>query len=309
MNERRKIMIVDDSLFHQAVLRRMLETIRADPSVPFTATYTIITAASGQEALQKARSEKPDLILLDIHMPGMSGFDVLSELKESPETKQISVIIVSGLSDDANEEKGFALGAVDYVTKPYKQSIVLARIKTHLKILEQMRLIEQLSMMDMLTNIPNRRCLDSRLSAEWGRAIRENTTLSILMIDIDHFKLFNDTYGHQQGDIVLQAVANTLNTATKRSADLAGRWGGEEFVVLLPNTLLEGALHIAEQIRKTIEYTQVPRLDHGKPLNVTVSVGAASKAPAAGDAVDELISHVDKALYTAKETGRNRVCF
>jgi diguanylate cyclase (GGDEF)-like protein len=231
-------------------------------------------------------------------MPDMSGFDVLSMLKETDNTNAIPVICITGLDSVENEEKGFILGAVDYITKPFHQSVVKARIATHLRIVEQMRIIEKLGLIDALTGIPNRRSFDSRLATEWSRAVREKSSLSMLIIDIDHFKNFNDSHGHQQGDIVLKRVAEIIKSTLKRPADFFARWGGEEFVALLPNTSSAGALKFAEAIRENIQNNS----------NVTASIGNSSIIPTPNDAIKDFIEHADKALYVAKASGRNRVC-
>ena len=305
--ERYKILIVDDSLFNQQTLYQILSSDRLDCAGALQPKFTLSVAKTGPEALEKAMNDKPDLILLDIVMPGMNGFEVLSTLKETDSTRDIPVIIITGLNSIEDEERGFALGAVDYVTKPFNKSLVKARIKTHLKIVEQMRLIEQISLIDALTNIPNRRYFDKQMNMEWARAIREQTPISLLMIDVDHFKIFNNTYGHQQGDVVLKTIAHIIKSSPKRPADIAARWGGEEFAVLLPNTSLNGALHIAEIIRKDIENTMIPSISDDTPLNVTASIGIASKTPAINDAVENFIGLADKALYAAKDAGRNKV--
>ena len=305
-----KVLVVDDSVFNQEALRRIL--VADEESAPESAPihYTILTAKNGNEALDVILTERPDLVLLDIIMPGMSGFEVLDKMHGFADAHKPPVIVISGLDDEEDEEKGFMLGAVDYITKPFKKSIVMARIRTHLKIVEQLRIIEELSTVDSLTGIPNRRGYNNHMAIEWGRAIRDNTPLGVLMIDIDKFKLFNDTYGHQQGDIVLQVVAKAIRDSLKRSSDMAARWGGEEFVVLLPNTEIAGALIVAEQVRGAIEAAQVPSLhEHDTHLSVTASIGAATVMPTADDAIADLIERSDKALYMAKETGRNRVCW
>ncbi len=294
--EEYKILIVDDSVMNLEVLSRILRP-GADGGGAGN-NYRVLIAKSGAAALEKATSEKPDLILMDIIMPGMNGFDVLHELKQSDITRHIPVIIITGLDGVADEERGFELGAVDYITKPFHTSLVRARVMTHLRIVEQMRIIERLSLTDTLTGLPNRRNFDNRLSVEWGRAIREGVALSMLMIDIDHFKRYNDTYGHQRGDIVLGVVAGAIQSHLKRAADLAARWGGEEFAVILPDTNAEGAQRVAEQIRRGIE---------SSPLGVTVSVGGATMIPAIENDADELLRQADAALYDAKESGRNRV--
>ena len=309
--EKYKILIADDSLFNREMLRRMLvpdETVSVDQE---SAQCTVITAVSGNEALEKAMAEKPDLILLDVIMPGMDGFEVLARLKKSDVLCNAPVIIISGLANEEDEEKGLLLGAVDYIAKPFKKAIVMARINTHLKIVGQMRLIERLSLSDSLTNIPNRRSFDNYFSNEWKRALREGNPLSLLMVDIDNFKQCNDRYGHQQGDEVLKKVSSELTSVLKRPADIAARWGGEEFAVLLPNTGLSGAGHVAEQIRLRIENTEVPNITLAggdSPLNVTVSVGVATTVPSLEVTTMHLVEQADRALYTAKKTGRNRVC-
>jgi diguanylate cyclase (GGDEF)-like protein len=162
-------------------------------------------------------------------------------------------------------------------------------------------------MMDQLTGIANRRNFDNRLRAEWGRAIRENIPISMLMLDVDHFKTYNDTHGHQQGDRALCLVAQTLAQTLKRTSDFAARWGGEEFAVLLPNTDSDGGVAIGEQIRKNIELAEVP-CDNGDVTKLAVSIGVKAHMPMPDSSIDEFISKADRALYHAKNTGRNRVC-
>ena len=302
-----KILVVDDSLLNQAVLRNILTSEAAAHRGAENAPYMIEVANAGPEGLEKAREMKPDLILLDIVMPGMNGFEVLAQLKESAETWSIPVIIITGLEDAENEEKGLVLGAVDYITKPFKEAVVLARIKNHRVIVEQMRMIEHQSLYDPLTNIMNRRSFDFQIDGLWSYAMRRQEPLSVIMLDIDHFKKFNDSYGHQLGDLVLQIVAKTIGSSLKRGSDQVFRWGGEEFTVLLPTTALEGALHVAESIRESIENVEIP-FEGGAPLRVTASLGVASIVPEAGDKSEDLIKKADDAMYSAKESGRNRVC-
>jgi diguanylate cyclase (GGDEF)-like protein len=162
-------------------------------------------------------------------------------------------------------------------------------------------------MRDQLTGIPNRRSFDNRLDLEWKRAAREKMPVSILMMDIDKFKNYNDTFGHQQGDVTLQAVANAIKQALKRSTDFAARWGGEEFVVLLPNTDTNGALLVAEKLRAAIENTAIPCADE-RGRRATISIGVSTHIPKSNSSIEDFISAADHALYKAKETGRNRVC-
>lgn len=306
-SDRFKILIVDDSLLNLEALRGILTSVDAVTGDAGEEIYTVFTANSGLEALEKVETEKPDLILLDIIMPGMDGFEVLARLKASAVTSPIPVIIITGLDREQDEERGFSLGAVEYITKPFKKSIVSARIKTHQKIVEQMRIIERMSLIDALTDMPNRRNFDNRISMEWKRSIREKTPISVLMIDIDRFKKFNDTYGHQNGDIALKSVACSIEAALNRPADFAARWGGEEFAVILPNTGLASAAMIAERIRSNVGNGEIPGIGDNPPLHVTVSIGASSIIPSVDSLVTDIIGQADKALYAAKEAGRNRV--
>jgi len=296
MNEEKlKILIVEDSKLNQEILRRILEK-----------NYTIILAENGAEALETVKTEHPDLILLDLILPGIDGFDVLTELKKCDSTHSIPIIIISGRSNPDDEVKGLKLGAVDYITKPFNEIVVQARIDTQVRILKQIRIIEEFGFIDTLTNIPNRRQFDQLLIREWNRAKRENLPISILMIDVDHFKMYNDTNGHQQGDVALQTVAGTIASSLKRKTDIAARWGGEEFSVLLPNTAIDGAMQVAEDIRKNIEAASIPCSADDTYHNVTISIGVAQMLPDETTTIANLILQADKALYKAKDTGRNR---
>jgi diguanylate cyclase (GGDEF)-like protein len=268
--------------------------------------YTIYTATSSQSAIEKAKECNPDLILLDIMMPDIDGYHALSELKECEETSKIPVIFITGLDSDEDEEKALSLHASDYITKPINPMIVKLRVRNQIQIVNQIRTIERLSLIDQLTSIPNRRCFDERLQMEWKRAKREQTPVSLLIIDLDKFKRINDTYGHQQGDIVLQVVAETLQHAFNRPADFAARWGGEEFIVLLPNTHLSGSMNVAEKIRTGVEKLEIPYYE-GVIIKLTVSIGVNSLIPEQNSSINAFISNADKALYAAKEAGRNKV--
>ena len=292
-----KILVIEDSKLNQEVLRRIL-----------ISEHEVILAQSGTEGLEMARNEHPDLILLDIVLPGMDGFEVLTELKKSDKTRTIPVIIISAMTKPDDEVKGLTLGAVDYITKPFHEIVVKTRVDTHLRILKQMRVIEKFGFIDTLTNIPNRRQFDRDIIREWNRGKRDEKPFSILMIDVDHFKMYNDTHGHQQGDVALQTVASAITTSLKRATDIAARWGGEEFAVLLPETDLNGALCVAEDIRKSVETAMIPGEDAELVHNVTISIGVAPIVPGDDTNIAEIIRRADEALYKAKDTGRNRVC-
>jgi diguanylate cyclase (GGDEF)-like protein len=295
-NGKYRVLVVDDEKSNLMVLHKILSP-----------EYTIFTAKSGGEGLRRAAADRPDLILLDIIMPDMDGFEVLKKLKESPDTFNIPVVFITGLDTEADEERGLLLGAVDYITKPFKNAIVIARVKTHIQIVRQIRMIERLGLVDPLTDIPNRRCFDDRLRTEWKRAIRDKKPIAFMMMDVDKFKAYNDTYGHPQGDVLLKTIAGIFASAARRPGDLAARLGGEEFGVLLPDTDLSGALEIAEDIRSRVESTRVPAAE-GKITAATISIGVVSLVPSKADSIEDLIAQADRCLYTAKKTGRNRIC-
>jgi len=291
-----RVIIIEDSKLNREVLYKILHK-----------DYAIIFAQDGVEALEKVRTERPDLILLDIVLPGIDGFDVLTELKKCEISQSIPVIIISGRSNPDDEVKGLELGAVDYITKPFHEIVVKARVETQVRILKQIRIIEKIGYIDNLTNIPNRHQFDQNLSSEWKRAKREGHPVSFIMIDIDHFKIYNDTHGHQQGDVALKTVASTIKSSLKRPADIVARWGGEEFSVLLPNTTIDGARHIAEDIRRNVETASILCFATDSYHNITVSLGVSQILPDNNNNMSNLISQADAALYMAKDMGRNRV--
>ncbi|GHT93443.1 hypothetical protein AGMMS49545_12750 [Betaproteobacteria bacterium] len=291
------ILIVDDEKTNLLALNKILSP-----------DYAISLAKSGALALALAQEIKPDLILLDIMMPDMNGFEVLAKLKDTEITAHIPVIFVTGLESEQDEEKGFLLGAVDYIKKPFRGTIVKARVNTHLQIVRQMRIIENHSLTDALTGLPNRRRFDAHIRTEWRRAIRDKTPISFLMMDIDNFKTYNDTYGHPQGDKLLQAAAKIFMTATQRPDDLAARLGGEEFGLLLPDTDLEGAMQVAEKIRTSMEKSRIPTVNGSRVTHATLSIGAVSILPGTEDTIPTFLTLADNNLYAAKRTGRNRIC-
>jgi len=298
VNERKKfsILVVDDEKSNIDVLNHILKE-----------KYKLFIAKGGESAIKIARENVPDLILLDIIMPDMSGFEVLTQLKKSDLTSGIPVIFITGQDSKEDEIKGLTLGAVDYITKPFHNVIVEARIRTHMRIVEQMQIIERMSIMDELTELPNRRYFNDQLTREWGRAIRETASISLLIIDVDKFKVYNDTYGHPQGDALLQAVSGVFKQALKRPADFVARWGGEEFIMLMPGTDLDGAMEVAERIRMGVEETIIPSTD-GTSTGTTVSIGVNCERPMINLPVAGFVSRADKALYAAKDSGRNKVC-
>ncbi|MCL1823217.1 MAG: diguanylate cyclase [Oscillospiraceae bacterium] len=295
-NEKNTVLIVDDDNANLIMLSDILRT-----------EYTVRVAFDGESALKIAEKYSPDLILLDIIMPGMDGFHVFNELKQSETTAHIPVIFITGLNNSDDEKRGLKLGAVDYISKPFDEIIVKLRVQHQIRIVNQLRAIEYLSMVDQLTGIPNRRNFNNRITSEWGRAIREKEPICLLMMDADYFKKYNDTYGHQQGDKALCVLAQVLSKTLRRQSDFFARWGGEEFVVLLPNTDKSGGHEIGEQLRKNMEAEEITCED-GTVTKLTVSVGLHMHMPTTRCSVDEFISKADRALYNAKNTGRNKVC-
>jgi len=289
------ILITDDEKMNVDILGSILSPM-----------YRLLISRNGPRALDLAKDHGPDLILLDVIMPEMSGFEVITRLKESYITNKIPVIFITGLTSSEDEEKGFALGAVDYITKPFNKAIVKARVNTHIKIVDQMRTIEQIGLIDPLTKISNRRAFENRLNLEWRRSLREQTPISILLMDVDKFKNYNDTFGHQQGDMALITFAAIATSTLQRSVDLAARWGGEEFVILLPGTDGHGAVEVAEKVRKKIEDSIIPSED-GTETRISASIGVSSVIPGADTTIACFINKADQALYKAKESGRNRV--
>jgi diguanylate cyclase (GGDEF)-like protein len=257
-----------------------------------------IFALSGEAALIKARETQPDLILLDVMLPGIDGFQVCETLKADPSMRDVPVIFVSGLTDGLDEERGFKVGGVDYVHKPFLPDIVKARVNTHLKLRAVIRELAALARMDELTGLANRRYFDERAEIELDRSRRHQLPLALMMVDIDRFKSINDQGGHSAGDRVLQHVAQTLGQRLTRM-DIVARYGGEEFVLLLPSMNGAQAVALAESIRLDVAALQV------HSTTVTVSIGVTEFG--ASDDLSSMLERGDQALYQAKHSGRNRV--
>jgi len=292
------VLIIDDSPLELRALGMILSD-----------KYNVKLATSGQVGITLAKKNAVDLILLDLNMPEMSGFEVLLLLKDDYETAHIPVVMLTS-SESANDEvRGLALGASDFIRKPYADAVVNYRIELQLKLVAQMKMIEQFSLIDGLTGVNNRRSFDRFVRSAWSQSTRKEEWLSMLIIDIDRFKVFNDTYGHINGDTCLKAVSDIMVNTVMRGSDLVFRWGGEEFAIILPDTHLEGALEVAERIRKNIEKTPIYFED--KSAFITASIGVGAIIPPTNQNYDEAFREfhtgVDKALYQAKSNGRNRV--
>jgi diguanylate cyclase (GGDEF)-like protein len=294
---RTKILLVDDQPLNIQVLYQA-----------FAADHELCMATSGAQALQVCASQHPDLILLDIEMPGMDGFEVCRRLKADVATRDIPVIFVTAHIDDEAQMRGLDLGAVDFISKPINIQIVRARVNIHLTLKAQADLLRRWAYIDGLTGVHNRRYFDERLSREWDRAVRSNSPLSVLMLDVDFFKRYNDHYGHQAGDDCLRRVANALENGLKRPADLLARYGGEEFVCLLPDTDLSGAQQVADELGARVTGLQIEHADSAVAAFVTISVGVCCKPAGVQGSAVELLGQADAQLYLAKQRGRKQSC-
>ncbi len=288
------LLVVDDVPANIQILHSLLKE-----------EYEIYFATNGPDALDLAHNRAPDLVLLDVMMPVMDGYEVCRQLKADPNTEEIPIIFVTAMGEVDDETRGLELGAIDYITKPISPAIVRARVRNHIRLKQQGDLLRQLSFIDGLTGIANRRRFDELLQAEWRRAQRSSLPLSLLILDVDHFKAFNDHYGHLGGDEALRQLAMVLRQELSRPADLACRYGGEEFAALLPETDPSGAQLLAERLRRRVEQLAVP-LEH-EVAHFTVSVGVASATPCVGQSAIDLLELADECLYQAKHAGRNRV--
>jgi len=298
------LLVDDDDEMTRDMLSRRLERIG----------YTVIPAANGEQALELIARESFDVVLLDIKMPGLSGFQVLQAIRRIHSVTDLPVVMVTSSDDSDSIVEALELGANDYVTKPIDFPVAIARVRTQL-LLRRMVLaleeanqkLERLSFLDGLTNIANRRRFDEFLEREWRRGLRDGTPISVVMTDIDFFKAYNDTYGHEAGDDILKKVAAALSATLNRPADLAARYGGEEFVVVLPGTDSSGATLLAERLRGAVEDLQIAHTRSRVGVHVTISLGVATVVPQRGVAPDALVTAADQALYQAKHEGRNRV--
>lgn len=291
-----KILVVDDELLNIEVMSGTLEDLGE-----------VLFATNGAEAIDLCLREKPDIIILDIMMPEMDGFEVCRRLKQMPETSSIPIIFATAMTDNTDEAKGFEIGAVDYISKPIVAPVVVARVKNHLQLKQYRDHLENIAFIDGLTGIPNRRSFDQHIRAEWQRGVRSASELSLLLIDIDHFKQYNDTYGHQAGDACLAVVAKALSSSVHRPGDLVARYGGEEFVCILPATNIEGASAIGTTLREAVNYLKIPHKSSSVCNHVTISIGGASIMPDQSSDIGDLIGAANAMLYKAKSEGRDRV--
>jgi diguanylate cyclase (GGDEF)-like protein len=284
------VLIVDDAPANVQILALMFRNL-----------YQVKIATSGAKCLEVAQiSPQPDLILLDIMMPDMDGFETIKQLKSMQKTSHIPVIFVTGLQDSLDEEKGLKLGAADYIRKPVREAIAISRINTHITIKQQRQRLEELALTDQLTGLYNRHYLLEVAEHKVASAKRHGHPLSLMMVDIDHFKQINDTHGHPAGDQVLHELGDFLRAQHRKEDLIAVRFGGEEFVILLENCNLEQATKRAEQIRHDIEGL------NPADLRISASIGVAELHNDEND-FKSLLGRADKAVYKAKFDGRNCV--
>jgi diguanylate cyclase (GGDEF)-like protein len=314
------ILVVDDDPFMRQLLRRVMEK----------EGYKVVEAANGEQGLEAYKRLKPHLVLLDALMPVMDGFTCCTKLQmlgddssldgedvgnaESIEDdSRTPVLMITGLDDPESVDRAFAVGATDYVMKPIHFAVLRQRVR---RLIQQSRLyqklrlanreLQRLAALDGLTGVANRRRFDEYLDAEWTRMAQEKLPLSLILCDLDFFKKYNDTYGHQAGDDCLRRVADALRFCAKRSLDLVARYGGEEFAVILPNTTGFGAFQVAEEIRAVVNSLDITHIQSAVSQHVTLSLGIACIYPTPDTSPSMLIAEADTALYQAKAAGRNR---
>lgn len=291
---RPRLLVVDDQPVNVQTLYRV-----------FAEDHQVFMATGGEQALVQAVARLPDLVLLDVEMPDLDGYEVCRCLKAHEATRDIPVIFVTAHQDEDSETKGLDAGAVDFITKPINPRIVRARVRTHLTLKRQGDLMRQWVYVDGLTGVCNRRHFDERLATEYARAVRQGDALSLVMIDVDFFKRFNDHYGHQAGDDALRRVAEAVRSGLKRPGDLLARYGGEEFVCLLPDTDRDGAMSLAAQFGDQVRAMEIENVnaDSGR---LTISLGVATKPPDVVGGAAALLRAADAELYVAKAAGRDR---
>jgi diguanylate cyclase (GGDEF)-like protein len=304
---RHSILLVDDN---PGMIQLMAKMLEGEGHLRF--------ATNGPAALLQLQQTVPDLVLLDAEMPGMNGFELCALMQADPCLAEVPVIFVTSHNDQASELKGLSLGAVDFIAKPISEPLLKARVKTQLRVKHLTDQLRQLATVDALTGLLNRRGMDDALAREWGLATRQRTPISVLMVDVDHFKLFNDCYGHLVGDDCLRQVSAALREGCQRPGDLVARFGGEEFAVVLPGTPAVGAQHLAQQLLQQVSRLKIGHRDSPTAPYVTVSIGISTWQPPSPQSAQptgedgpvwrasQLVDAADVALYRAKHGGRHQ---
>jgi diguanylate cyclase (GGDEF)-like protein len=294
--EQSRILIIDDNAASIRLLSGMLKDFGR-----------IFFATSGKAGIEMAREQQPHLILLDVEMPVLNGYEVCRLLKQDPETERASIIIVTGHSGMESEIQALEAGAVDFITKPLNHPVVRARVQSQLKLQHQATALQRLANKDGLTGLFNRRYFDQLIEMEFLRHRRQNMSLGLALLDVDHFKAFNDGYGHLEGDACLKKITETLEAGLKRPGEVVARFGGEEFVVLFPHTTLDDVSKNGDWLCQTVRELKYPHQFSPGEHVVTISVGVSALVPNEVNSVRDLIDSADKALCQAKSEGRNRV--
>ena len=291
------VLIVDDEKVNLKLLSDLLQD-----------EAQLLLAKNGKQALEKASKNVPDVILLDVVMPDMDGFEVIQELKARTVTKMIPVIFVTGLTDVQFEEKGIALGASDYILKPFHDAVVKARVRLHLQLARQRKMLEHLALIDPLTELPNRRKFEETFNIEWRLALRTNSWLSIGLLNLDSFKRINTEFGYAIGDEYLKKIALALVQQLKRARDFVGRYSGQEFVFLLPATDETGAHNVVKRSQAAIDSLRIPT-DPELKQYLTACIGGVSIAPCMQTELSDVTSRMDRMLYDARQQGPATICW
>jgi len=298
------VLVIDDDRYTRLKLSQMIQQ----------EGYRVEAANDGEQGLEAYGRLHPNLILVDAMMPVMDGFTFCQQFQTLPGSERTPVLMITGLDDQASVDQAFAVGAVDYVTKPIHWPVLRQRIRRVLREAQLSQALEQsnqelqrLAIQDGLTKVANRRRFDEYLQQEWRRLSREGSPLALILGDVDFFKAYNDAYGHQAGDRCLQTVAKAFSLAARRPGDLVARYGGEEFAVVLPNTPVQGAVQLAKKIQNHLSTFQIPHAHSQVSDYVTLSLGAASLVPSSDTTPEALIKAADQALYQAKGEGRDQV--
>jgi diguanylate cyclase (GGDEF)-like protein len=296
MPKKYRILIVDDERSNRKLLSELLSE-----------EFDVVLAKNGSQVFQFLNGEQViDLVLLDIMLPDMDGYEIIKRMKNNDNQKDIPVIFITVLDSAEDEEKAFQLGAVDFITKPFHPSIVKLRVKNQINLIEQKQMLEEMAGIDGLTGINNRRSFDTIYQKEWQKILRYKDPLSLIMIDVDFFKNYNDFYGHGAGDAVLKEIAKAIKNQLNRPEDIVARYGGEEFVVVLPRTEKNGAMQKAEKIRKAVESLAITHEKSDCADVVTISLGGVTHEKEDGNP-EAFLKQSDEMLYKAKSEGRNRV--
>lgn len=290
-----RILVVDDAMENIQILHAALQD-----------QHEVLFALDGARALELARVQRPDLILLDAVMPHLDGHGVLAALRAEPQTRDIPVIFVTALSSPEDETRALDAGAADFISKPVNVAVVRARVRTQLTVKRQADTLRALTLTDSLTGVANRRAFTERMDVEWRRCARAELPMALILADIDHFKKYNDYYGHQAGDACLEQVARAMGRTAGRAQDLVARYGGEEFAVLLPQLDVGGAAGVAQRMLAELARLAIPHAASPTAPLLTASMGIAAVVPVAGQTGTALIRAADAALYEAKAAGRNR---